>query len=362
MGDIRNHLRIDIEIVPPRRSKKSFGVPLIVMTDAPLGGSTLVTAFDDPEDLRDLGLDEGDQAFNDATILMSQDPCPEYFLLGKKPAATAMAAAIANIRAVNDDWFGLLLASRTTADILAAARAIQALPDERLFVAQTHEAAVLAAAYNPLDVETDVMSQLLGERLSHTVPIYAEDTKSTAAGIMGRMLPVIPGSETWKWKSIAGVSHTNLLAQERLNLISKNGNVYEFVAGEPMFSNGTTATGLFADDIHGEADLHWQMQADVFYLLKNIGKLVIDQPGLDSIGMTMEGALERKANDNFLSKFRVDASGKVVTPGYTVKVPRLESIPPSERTLRRMIGTNRFTFDAARANAVHELEIHGQLT
>lgn len=78
----------------------------------------------------------------------SQQPAPANIKVGYQDTggSETVAAAIAAIRAADDNWYGLSIYSRADADIVSAANTIEAITDSpKIFVAQSDDASWLDA-------------------------------------------------------------------------------------------------------------------------------------------------------------------------------------------------------------------------
>lgn len=279
-------------------------------------------------------------------------------------AATANVGIPEDVAAINDydpDWYMLLIVERDEPHIMTAAAVIEA--QRRMFTAQSNDAAILSAIYNPADTTTDVASRIKGLGYTRTsVWYHPTDADSLAPAVVGRCLPEIPGSITWMFKQLAGVTATLLTATQRANLLSKNANGYEPCAGRTMTYEGKVGSGEFIDVIHGVDDLHSRLQAVVVGMKLKLGKVAYTRRGLEAIRGELLGPLALKTTHGLIADERELPNGDVQSPAYSVTAPALSDIPAADKAARRIPASNPFEIEATLAGAVHATNIRARLS
>lgn len=259
------------------------------------------------------------------------------------------------------DWYCLLITQRDTPHILVAAAEIEAM--RRIFVAQSGEAAILSAPYNSGDTDHDVASELHALGYERTALFYSSDGDAALDAVaVGRCLPPIPGSITWKFKQLSGVTAEDLSTTELTNLTSKSGNTYIEVAGRSIIVEGTVASGEFIDITHGTDKLYSRIQELVMQALLKAAKVPFTQVGLNSLLSPITAALNESVSDGLIAESRTLPDGEIESPGFTVTAPKIENIPSGDRQLRRIPASQPFKFEATFAGAVHRVRIEGTLS
>lgn len=244
----------------------------------------------------------------------------------------------------NNDWYLLILTSHTDADILAAAAYIES--KIKLFGASSSSAGLLSNGGGNIGAAIKALNYDRTFLVYHETP----DSSFPEAVWAGLTLPQTPGSLTWKFKSGAGLVPSDSLTDSQVaNLILNRVNLYQTIAGIPMFSEGVLASGEFIDIIHGTDDFTADCQARVFGLLVAEPKVPFTNAGIDSVKSQVNAALRRSVGNGVLSD----------DPAPSVTAPLVADIPKSEKATRFL---NNVKFKATYAGAIHKVQIDGTIT
>lgn len=278
-------------------------------------------------------------------------------------AAVANVGIASDLQAITDeqpDWYCLLLASRDDDEILVAAAQIES--QYHLCVVQSNDPAIIDAPYDDENTETDIASRIKGLGYERTAVVYhPDDDEALDAAVVGRCIAEIPGSITWKFKQLAGVTPTQLTATELTNLLSKNANGYRTIAGRSIFYEGTVGSGEFIDNTHGIDKLHSRIQELVFGALLAAPKIPFTQKGLNALAGPIRTAIMESVRDGLIAAERTLPNGDTA-PGFTVTPPNIADIPAGDREARRIPASTPFRFEAVLAGAVHKTIINGTLS
>lgn len=258
---------------------------------------------------------------------------------GHPPAGGDVSATVGAdldaILAADSSWYGLVSLYNSAAEIAAIAEWAEA--NEKLFVAQTVDSAVLTTATD------DVASTLKNEAYARTALIYANGSGAFAdAAWLGRCLPLTPGSETWKFKTLAGVPATALTTTQRTNAKGKNANVYVAMAGLNITEEGVTSSGAFIDVVRGRDKLKARIAEGVFGDVARLDKLAFTDRGIAVVGATVRAELKTAVAEGFLAE----------DPAPVVNVPKAADVPTNDKAARRLTGV---TFTATLAGAIHSV-------
>lgn len=278
-----------------------------------------------------------------ASKLFGQAQVPAQIIVGRIDAADAdYAASYAAIKAENNTFFGAVAESHVAADVLSLAAAIEA--DAKIYGVGTQEAAALTTA------TTDIGSQLKALNYNQTYVIYgaAADTEWPEAAWMGSQLTYTPGANTWKFKSLVGVTvDTTLTDTQITNLRNKNINFYIPVAGVNITEEGTMASGRWIDEIVGIFWTEARMQESVFGMLVNKPKVPYTNAGFALVEAQMRSVLSQGVSNGLYSSF-------------TITTPNVADIPVNQRA-QRIAGD--FLFTAVLQGAIHAVKtIRGTVT
>lgn len=245
------------------------------------------------------------------------------------------------VRAENDDWYCLLLTSRLKADILNAASHIETL--RKLFMACSEDSDVLS------DTAGNVLEELNDAAYDRTAYLWSDDQEDyPEAAWAGRVLPLDPGSETWKFKNLAGIEASDLSTTQENVIFANKGNTYETFAGVSITREGTVASGEYIDVIRFVDWLEARMQEDIYQALINVPKI----PYTDN-GVAIIESLIRK---RLLIGIRV--GGLAEDPEFTISVPKVADVTNVDKAARLLPDVE---FEATLAGAIHKTQIRGRV-
>lgn len=257
-------------------------------------------------------------------------------------ATTANVGVIEDIAAVvdeNDDWYALALTSRDNDDIKNAASSIEART--KIFMACVEDSDVITSATD------DIASELKALAYVRTALIWSTDQENYPdAAWLGRVLPDVPGSETWKFKTLAGIAADNLTGAQESNATGKNANVYKAVGGINITFEGKMASGEFIDVTRL---IDWavaRIQETVYSRLVNVEKIPFTDAGV---------AVILEAISSVIKQGQING-GIATDPSPTITAPKVADVPSASRAARTLPDVE---FDFTLAGAVHRVEVQG---
>lgn len=312
------------------------GITEVTVTGAYSTGYTIeFTGVDEKTDFRVTAIDVSSlTGVTAATVTMTQ----------YGSAVETWAESLNAVIADDDDWYFLLTETRTKADILALAAIIET--KLKMYFICTADA----------DVKNGVAANVLKElkALSYNRTAYqysADEANYPEAGWVGGQAPKDPGSVTWKFKPIVGITPDILTTAEFTAIRDDNGNTFETVGGVNIVSSEAVVVGgEYIDIIRGTDWLQVRMQEGIFTKLVNADKIPFTDQGIGVI----EGEIMYWLNEG------EDISRGLLTPGSSVvSVPNLEDVPPAEKALRFLDGC---TFSSQYAGALHKVGITGKIS
>lgn len=245
------------------------------------------------------------------------------------------------VQAVNDEWYTVHLTTLSKAVIKAAAGYIET--QIKLMVTSSAD----DACYDPVST-TDVLYELDAAAYARTACMYHHDAleEFPGAGWAGLALPKDPGSLTWMFKTIAGVTFTDLNSGEQTAIKNKNGNCYVRISGVNMTQWGITSSGEYIDVIRGIDFLRARLQEYIFARLVNLDKVPYTDKGVGIVEAEIRAVLDLCINQGILA----------ASPAPTVGVPLVENVSSTDRANRLLPDV---TFEARLAGAIHAVEIDG---
>lgn len=251
--------------------------------------------------------------------------------------------ALDAVSAENNSWFGLTTEAHATADILALAAAVEAR--KKIYGASTNDADVITST------TTDLASQLKALGYDKTFLIYSvnADNQYPECGLMAYQLQEQPGSNTWAYKDINGVTVDKLSGTATQNLLNKNVISFEDIGGARVTTEGKTVGGEYIDVIVFALWLEARMTERIWFRLANSKKIPYTAAGTTIIESEIRAQLAEG----------VRVGGIAPAPAFQVFVPNVLSVEANLRASRILEG---ITFEARLAGAIHKVKIRGTVT
>lgn len=264
-------------------------------------------------------------------------------LLDATASPSGFSTDLNELLALDPDFYGLALDSNSSAEIMVAAAWAES--NRRLFVSQTADSGCGVVA-----TTTDVMSLLEAASYGYSTcwfyPAIGTATGWLAAALLGNRLPVDPGSDTWAFKTLAGITVLPPTTTQRSGVLSKNGNVYERKNGVAVTFPGKTAIGEWVDVTRGLDWLRARIQEALFALQTANGKIPFTDEGIRLVCAAVYGVLSAG----------VDARLFAADPKPTVTAPRASAVSSANRSARTLPSV---TFTAQLAGAIHTITVTG---
>lgn len=255
--------------------------------------------------------------------------------------ATDWAAIIAE----DADFYGVGLDSESEAQINALAALVEL--KRMIFVASNFDTQNTAAG-----TTTDVASDLQDNAYDRTALIQS-NYNSQYSGVrwMGKMLPKDPGSATWAYKTLTGVTVSPLTTAQISALDGKSANHYTSVGGVNITREGYAASGEYIDITRGVDWFKVRLQERFYTLLVNADKISYADAGPLAYA-------EIKAQLEEGQKRGVIAPDTEDTP-WVISIPTVGSISAANKASRIFPDIE---FSAYLAGAVHTWQIQGTLS
>lgn len=255
-------------------------------------------------------------------------------------ADPGIATDLANIIIEDNDWYGLIIDNQSENEINAAAAWVETAT--KLFGATTGDSIV------PTVDATDVASDLNGNSYHRTYTLYDEHPHDYgAAAWMGLIFAGHdPGSATWKFKTLVGVTKRTYDATQIGYLDSKKCNYYSEVGGVGITQEGYAASGRFMDITRGVDWLQARMQERIFSRLVNLAKIPFTDAGIAVVEAEVRGQLDEGIDNLLLAS----------DPEPTVTVPLAADVSSANKATRLLPDVE---FTATLAGAIHNIEIAG---
>lgn len=259
------------------------------------------------------------------------------------PSVESWVTTINEITTVNNTWYALMIESHVEADVLAVAGQIEGM--KKIFATSSSQADIKTTA------TTDTFSKLQDLAYQRTFGVFSAtaDTEYPECAWVGYQLQEQPGSNTWAYKALSGVTVSVLSDTESTNIHNKNGSTYENVGG----LNSTIGAKMFGGewiDVMIFVDwLEQRMKERLWSRMANSKKIPYTAAGAAII----EAEIRAQLNDG------IRVGGLATSPAPTVEVPDVLSVSVNARAQRIFEG---ITFEARLAGAIHFVKIMGTVT
>lgn len=261
-------------------------------------------------------------------------------------ADPGLATDLAAIALEDSTWYAILCPFNSKAVVSAIAAWTETA--KKLFIAQTQESDVVRLSNSSDTGGSQTVAGLLkATNYFRTALIYHPKTDAFAdAAWAGVCLPMDPGSETWMFKTLAGVATTTLTATYRTNALAKYANVYETVAGVAITADGKVSGNEYIDVIRFRDWLEAGMSEEIFGALARSKKIPYTDEGIAVI----EGIVRAQLQAG------IDVGGLSNDPAPVVTVPLASSVSAGDKAARVLRNVK---FDAVLAGAIHQVIVTG---
>lgn len=364
-----NIVNCSISIESPVEDGSSFGA-LLLIGDAPLnGGKDLksVDKYTSLTEIKDAGWKEDSATYKAARAAFLQDPTPEliYIAVRQETTGTSGVTKDDDNDLEEDDsevtllktmepfletakrvigmagWYGLALVDAEEADYDEVAQLIETTEKIFAFSTQSKE--------NPLS-RKDYL---------RTFGIYSKNADEYAhVAWLAKGFSFDPGSETWAYKTLAGVTVSELTTREMRSLEEDCGlNYYVECASKNITRVGKMIGGEWIDVIRFRDWLKNEMQIRIFELFVKNPKIPYEDSGIVLVENQMRAVLQAGQAAGGIAETEYDENDDPID-GYTVTVPKAAALSSAQRSKRTLPDCK---FTARLAGAIHAVELRGNL-
>lgn len=263
--------------------------------------------------------------------------------VSESPSTEPWPDTIEAVQSQNDTWYALTIESHDEADVLAVAAAIEA--KKKIFGTSTASQDVQSVG------TTDIFAQLRALGYQRTFGIYSltAGEQYPECAWIGYQLQEQPGSNTWAYKGLEGVTVSRLSDTVSKNILDKNASTYENVGGLASTVGGKMFGGEWIDVMVFVDWLEQRMKERLWFRMRNSKKIPYTAAGAAII----EAEVRAQLNDG------IRTGGLAESPAPVVNVPDVLSVAPNLRAQRIFEG---ITFEARLAGAIHFVKIRGTVT
>ena len=254
----------------------------------------------------------------------------------------------------NNDWYGLILASRDKTDVEAAMEWTETAK-MKVFVTASADTQLISVTDTDSIAKYAFENSLLKTQVRYSAKAA---TEYPDAAMLGKILPLDPGSYTAAFKTLAGVSTDLLTTDQRTAAFAKNVDVYEYVGGVNITRNGKVSGGEYLDVMIFIDWLDARCTEAVYQILVSNAKVPYTDAGIASVENALTQPLKAGQNAGGISPTAYN-DAKVQIGGFYITVPRLQDVPLTDKTSRTL---NNVKFVAFLAGAIQIVKVRGTVT
>lgn len=204
---------------------------------------------------------------------------------------------------------------------------------------------------------TAIIGQLQTLNVDRTFGVWDDDagvgngdaTEYPESAWMGNRFPSDPGSSTWMFKTLAGITVDEITSTQSTNVRNKNGNTYETIGGVSITREGQVASGEFIDIIRGVDWLESRMEERIFSRFVNLPKIPYTNAGIAIIETEIRAQLQEAVEAGV-----IDGEQDII-----IVSPKVSEISVNDRANRILPD---ITFEAKLAGAIHKATVKGVVT
>lgn len=257
-----------------------------------------------------------------------------------------LGADITAIKNENDSWYAVIpvmgsksIIANGSSDLITA---IAASGTDKVLFFDTADHDVVT------NVAGNVAATLFAANQTRAVSTWnSAPLSAPSAAWVGLQLPKDPGSTTWNFKTLTGITADDFTAAEIAALDANNVNRYVSIAGISIMQPGVTEKSQFFIDIRQFIDfLKSRMQEAVYGRLASVEKVPFTDAGIAIIENEVRAILQ----------LGVRVGGLAADPAPTVTVPLASAVSTSNKS-NRILPDIKFT--ATLAGAIHKVVING---
>lgn len=341
-------VKVNISDIKPIGSA-GFGMPLIA-----IGNQEVDIPYVERLDIDEVaakGFNKESAVYKAAQALLLQDNKPEKIAV--QASAKTISELLKDIKA--KDWRQLIALGVTNEEAIAIAKDIETTSDKMYFTSVTVEN---AETLSDEEFETAVKAICKPfEGLNRTVLFYYDndDAATPEAALVGATAGRVPGSFTYKFKTLKGLTPVKL-SESKIKILEK-ANILTYVeaAGDYITSEGKTIGGEYIDVIDGK---DWVLQ-NIAYKVQKL-KNTTPKIGYTNIGITqIENATIGVLSEAFGMGIIAPKKENNDIGAYSTSFKTRNEMPAEKRAEREYDGGT-FTFELA--GAIHKTTINGTVS
>jgi len=249
--------------------------------------------------------------------------------------------ALTTITNENNDWYFLIYAQGhyDSAGVKLLAADIET--KLKLFFALSFDPRTITSSTD------DLASELQALNYDRTIVAFTKvDDNHIEAAWIGLNAPKDPGSITWKFKTLSGVTADDYTDTEKTNVKGKNANLYNEIGGIDIMEEGVVISGEYIDVMRGVDWIQARIEEKVYSTLAASDKVPYTDAGVDIV----------KSDVNSILRIAIGQGILADDPAPAVTAPDVADIPTADKQARILRDVE---FTATLAGAIHKVYIDG---
>lgn len=253
-----------------------------------------------------------------------------------------IATDLAAIKLASNSWYGLVTPFNSEALINAAAGWVES--NSKLYPAATLDSAV--ATVTESGSATDVGHDIKAASYARSWAFHHPSNDEFAdAAQLGKFFTFSPGSETWRMKTLTGVTAETYTDTEITNMKARYAHYYYDLGGLSVVGgDAKTGAGEYVDRTRGIDWYTSELQADLADMLLGSAKVPFTNPGID-----MVEAVVRKRNTAGIKAGLIAAD-----PEPVVTAPDVADVSTANKTARTLTDV---VTEWTLAGAIHHITV-----
>lgn len=317
-------------------TQAGFGLPLIVGTAGAIGYAECTSLAE----VAEAGFGSATEVYKMAAAVLSQSPRPPKAAVVGFVDAESLADDLNALIGTKNNWYFLLCQEKAAAKIAILSAWAEA--NKKLYFACPN--ATVAEAITLADELERDRTVLV---YHHEPGLYSE------ASWVGRCAATIPGSITWKFKTLSGITPANVTTTEIANLHDACINTYVQKYGVNQTSEGRATSGEYIDVMRGIDFIEARLGEGINRLLFTSPKVPYDAKGVALVVAEVNAVMQLGVANGIIA---LDKDDNGI---YNVSAPDINDIPLNEKARRNLPDVN---FNFTLAGAVHTVEVYGTVS
>lgn len=242
-----------------------------------------------------------------------------------------------------NSWYGLVTLFNSEALIEAAALWVST--NKKLYPAASVDTTIPRVAES--STATDVAHDNKAAAYTRSwVFFHPRPDQFADAAEMGKFFPISPGGETWRMKTLTGVTVENFTDTEITNMRAKYAHYYYSVGGVNVVGgDGKMGANDYVDVTRFVDWYQSELQARLANLVLQNDKVPFTNPGIDMVAAQVEAQ----------NRAGIAAFGIAASPAPTVSAPDVSDISTADKQSRELSGvTSSWVF----AGAIHHITVN----